>query len=101
MSNLKGVTKDCVSSYNVDGCVGINIVPFSRLTFCPRVGDTVALPGEGGAGQGIYEVVSVCHSFAEDASGDSQSSARLMTVRIDVKIKRTTEVSEKSHLSQP
>jgi hypothetical protein len=100
MDNLKGAREDCISFYDVETRVGINVVPFSKVTFCPRVGDTVELPGESGAGKGIYEVVSVYHGFAEDASGDIPARARVMVVRIDVKIK-ATEARDKSHLSHP
>ena len=63
---VKGITEDSVKFYDVEGEVGINIVEFSKLQFCPRVGDIVELPGEQREGAGSYDVVGVYHTFVED-----------------------------------
>ena len=81
----KGVTEECVKFFDVGRRVGINIVPFSKLEFCPRVGEIVELPGEGGHGAGSYDVVGVYHTFVPDLDGDNPSPAKALSVRIDVK----------------
>ena len=77
----KGVTEDAVKFVDVDEKVGINIVPLSKVPFCPRIGEDVLLPGENGDG-GTYTVVGVQHTFV-----DEDESPRIYSVRIDVKRK--------------
>jgi hypothetical protein len=76
---------DYVKFNDVGEEVLVNIVPFSKLHFLPRVGDTVDLPAEGGVGHGTFDVVGVYHTFTEDPEGDDASPAQSMSIRIDVK----------------
>ena len=63
----------------------VNVVPFSKMQFLPRVGDIVDLPGEGGVGHGTFDVVGVYHSFTEDTEGNEPSPAQPMSIRIDAR----------------
>ena len=84
---IKGVTEDCVTFVDVDGNV-INIVPFSKLSFCPRIGETVSLTGENGAGGGLFEVTEVVHNFIDDKGGEHPSPGKSLSVKVHVRRKK-------------
>lgn len=61
----KGVSEDCLEFLNEADRVGVNLVPLSKVTFLPRPGDTVLLPGTL-RDAGFYEVIKICHSYTEE-----------------------------------
>ncbi len=59
-SNVPVVDPPAVLFYNVRGKVAVNIIPLSDLTFLPRIGETVWLPGTT-KGAGYYRVTGLTH----------------------------------------
>jgi hypothetical protein len=89
---LKGVSEDCLSFYDVHAKCGINLVPFADVTAIPRTGDIVSLPGETNEmdekknyGGGRYEVVSVEFYYCEDWESDRPTAAKQLGIQINVK----------------
>jgi hypothetical protein len=85
---MKDAMEDAVRFYDVKGKVGVNVVPLSRLAFCPREGEVVYLPGVNGVGAAEYVVEGVYHTFAEDTHRDIPNLARVFSVRVDVRRRR-------------
>jgi hypothetical protein len=63
-SDPKSLGESCLQFYDERRREVVNLVPFEKGPFVPRVGDTVELPGQGPKyGAGTYRVTKVLHSF--------------------------------------
>ena len=86
---LKAVSEDCVSFYDIGCKCGINLVPFKHLASVPRPGDRISLPGETDEkrnyGGGWYEVISVDFYYREDRESDRQTPATTSVIQINVR----------------
>jgi len=83
------VSEECLEFLQTQPRMAINLVPLNKLTFIPRPGDSVLLPGDGPQlGAGMYEITGVCHSFTEETEDVCQpSQARLVKVVAYIKRK--------------
>jgi hypothetical protein len=80
---LKTIGEGCLE-FNGQG-TGINLVPFEKVAFVPRVGDIVHLPGQGSARN--YRVTAVVHYYSQDEKSDMPKNlgpAKLSRVTISV-----------------
>jgi hypothetical protein len=80
---MKLVGEDCINFYDLDGSVGVNLVPITPDVYLPRVGERVYLPGDKGSGAGLYDVIGVRHLYVSVAG----PKARLTSVQVDVRKK--------------
>jgi len=85
LEDFKTIGDGCVIF--TDGDVGINSVLIADTPYIPRVCEDVFLPGEQGAGRGIYKVTCVMHSYQEVTNPDEASPAKLNRVMVCGKAK--------------
>jgi hypothetical protein len=80
-------TEASVEFFCADEQVGVNLVSMSGLTFLPRVGESVMLPGpDEDPESAVYEVIAVNHNFYREMAGElGPSEARLISVNVTVK----------------
>jgi len=82
---LRGITEDCLVFYDKNGKVGVNVIPLDLFKFLPRVGDRVYLPGIDGYGQGLYQIETITHYYANDPSSDlERGDVRLLNITAEV-----------------
>lgn len=93
---MKGVTEDCIKFNDEDQRVGVNLVPIDSVRTIPRVGEWVDLPGDMGAGAGIYKVAKVTHCYREDPGGERPGSAKPLSITVNLR-----SVGHRTHRRAP
>ncbi|MGD0308427.1 MAG: hypothetical protein ABSC02_03980 [Acidobacteriota bacterium] len=80
----------------------IAVIPFSKVHFVPRVGERVTLPGEGGVGGILYEVVAVGYRYAEvTEKAEQPGQAKLTKVSVKVQYVYRSNLATKSDRTLP
>ena len=82
---MKGVTEECIKFNDEDERVGVNLVPFDSIRAIPRTGEWVDLPGDHGAGAGMYKVTKVTHSYREDPDGRRPGAAKPLSITVSLR----------------
>jgi hypothetical protein len=86
----KGVSQGCVSFYDVDQKVNINLIPFEHLVALPRTGDQITLPGETADGKsygdGVYKVQGVEIHCVERPDLPRPTSAATSVITVNVRL---------------
>jgi len=85
----KGITEDCLVFRDKNGKVEVNVIPLDLFKFLPRVGDRVRLPGIDDYGQGLYQIETITHYYANDLSSNPErGDVRLLNITAEVTLVR-------------
>ena len=87
----KIVGEGCVSFYDEEGKVGVNLVPFADVPFVRAPGDHVSLPGGEGYGAGVYVVTMVYHSYVEGVKSEDPGASPVYLLSITVHVKKVSK----------
>jgi hypothetical protein len=86
----KGVSQGCVSFYDVDQKMNINLIPFEHLIALPRIGDQITLPGETDNGKsygdGVYKVQGIEIHYIERPDLPRPASAATSVITVNVRL---------------
>jgi len=73
-ADAKSISEDSLEFYDDAGRIAVNLVPFEKASFIPRVGEIVYLPGQGPKyGAGTYRVTKVEYLFFPDSASELPS----------------------------
>ena len=86
----KGISQECVSFYDVDRKVSINLIPFEFLVALPKTGDRIILPGEtapgASYGDGVYDVIGVQFHYVKRPDLPRPASAATSVIEVNVRL---------------
>jgi hypothetical protein len=88
----KSIGEGCLEFYDAAAKVSVNVVPFEKAAFIPRVGENVYLTGTGDGGTkggaGTYSVTKVLYLFSPDDESEMPEEfgpGKLLKVTLYVK----------------
>jgi hypothetical protein len=83
---MKTISEGCVEFYDVVTKISLNLVPFGKTPFLPRLGEIISLPSSKGLSE--YDVMEVTYVFKKEEptyEGAEPEEASLNKVSVHVK----------------